>query len=121
MPDTTTYGTNGDDTLSGGNGKDTIYGLGGNDTLSGGNGVDTLFGGDGNDQLTGDNGSLRDGSNFGSFRGEAAGIGLAILFRPTIAGKDVSFILKWVHDIYARRHLEGSEIMLSVAFKIFGD
>ncbi len=25
-PDTTTYGTNGDDTLSGGNGKDTIYG-----------------------------------------------------------------------------------------------
>ena len=72
-------------------------------------------------QVTGDNGSLRDGSSFGSFRGEAAGIGLAILFRPTIAGKDVNFTLKWVHDVYARRHVEGSEIMFSVAFKMFGD
>src|SRR5687767_475997 len=57
MPDTITYGTNGNDTLSGGNGKDTIYGLGGDDIISGGNGVDNLFGGDGNDQLTGDNGN----------------------------------------------------------------
>jgi hypothetical protein len=72
-------------------------------------------------QLTGDSGSVAGGSNLGGFRGEAAGIGLAILFRPTIGGKDVSFTLKWVHDVYTRRHLEGSEIMLSVAFKIFGD
>jgi hypothetical protein len=72
-------------------------------------------------QVTGDNGSLLDGSNLGSFRGESAGVGLAILFRPTIGGRDVSFTLKWVHDIYSKRHLEGSEIMLSVGFKIFSD
>jgi hypothetical protein len=69
-------------------------------------------------QMSGDNGSLFDGSNLGSFRGESAGVGLAILFRPTIASKDTSFILKWLHDIYAKRRLEGSQIMLSVAFKI---
>ncbi|HEY0325919.1 MAG TPA: Ig-like domain-containing protein, partial [Allosphingosinicella sp.] len=57
MADTTTYGTDGDDILSGGNGKDTIYGGGGNDIISGGNGIDTLFGEDGDDQLTGDNGA----------------------------------------------------------------
>src|SRR5688500_2989530 len=57
MADNTTYGTSGDDILSGGNGKDTIYGGGGNDIISGGNGVDTLFGEDGDDQLTGDNGA----------------------------------------------------------------
>src|SRR5690349_1489470 len=55
MADSTTYGTNGDDVLSGGNGKDTIYGGDGNDVISGGNGIDTLFGDGGNDQLTGDN------------------------------------------------------------------
>ncbi|WP_166041349.1 Ig-like domain-containing protein [Sphingosinicella sp. YJ22] len=57
MSDDTTYGTSGDDILSGGNGKDKIYGGGGNDIISGGNGVDTLFGEDGDDQLTGDNGA----------------------------------------------------------------
>ncbi|HMG48576.1 MAG TPA: Ig-like domain-containing protein [Allosphingosinicella sp.] len=54
----TTYtGTSGDDTISGGNGVDTIYGGDGNDIISGGNGVDALFGEGGNDQLTGDNGA----------------------------------------------------------------
>jgi len=72
-------------------------------------------------QMSGDNGILLDGSNLGSFRGESAGIGLAILFRPKISGKDVSFTLKWLHDIYAKRHLEGSQLMLSVSFKMFGD
>ena len=45
MPDTTTYGTSGDDILSGGNGKDTIYGGDGNDTISGGNNNDSILGG----------------------------------------------------------------------------
>ena len=57
MPDTTTYGTSGDDILSGGNGKDTIYGGDGDDIISGGNGIDNLFGDAGNDTLTGDNGA----------------------------------------------------------------
>ena len=61
---------------------------------------------------------MLDQLNLGSFRGEAAGIGLALLFKPTVAGKDVNVILKWLHDIHARQPFEGSEIMLSVAFKI---
>ena len=56
MADNITYGTNGNDILSGGNGKDTIYGLDGDDIISGGNGVDRLFGDGGNDTLYGDNG-----------------------------------------------------------------
>jgi len=57
VPESTTYGTSGDDVLSGGNGKDTIYGGDGNDIISGGNGIDNLFGEGGDDQLTGDNGA----------------------------------------------------------------
>ncbi|HYI49526.1 MAG TPA: Ig-like domain-containing protein, partial [Allosphingosinicella sp.] len=57
MSDNITYGTNGDDILSGGNGKDTVYGGDGDDIVYGGNGVDNLFGDAGNDQLYGDNGS----------------------------------------------------------------
>ena len=72
-------------------------------------------------QVSSDDHPLLDGQNLGGFRGESAGIGLALLYKPTIAGNDVSFILKWVHDIYAKRRFEGSEIMLSVAFRLFGD
>jgi hypothetical protein len=53
--------------------------------------------------VSGDDASVLDKLNLGSFRGESAAIGLAILFKPTIGRKDVSFILKWVHDIYAKR------------------
>lgn len=52
----TTTGTNGDDTIDGGNGNDTISGLDGEDTLSGGNGNDTISGGDGDDTIDGGNG-----------------------------------------------------------------
>ena len=57
-------GTNGNDTLYGGAGNDTINGGGGNDTIYGGSGVDnvdgngdndTLYGGSGNDTLQGSN------------------------------------------------------------------
>ncbi len=44
-----TYGTHGDDTLTGSTGGDVLYGLGGNDTLGGKGGADTMFGGDGDD------------------------------------------------------------------------
>jgi hypothetical protein len=69
-------------------------------------------------QVTGDDADMLDQLNLGSFRGEAAGLGLALLFKPAVAGKDVNVVLKWVHDIHARRRFEGSEIMLSVAFKL---
>ena len=49
-------GDGADNTISGGNGKDTLYGAGGNDTLHGDNGVDAVYGQAGNDTLNGDNG-----------------------------------------------------------------
>ena len=53
----TASGTDGNDTLEGGNGDDTLFGLGGDDMLFGGEGDDTLFGGSGNDFLDGGNGA----------------------------------------------------------------
>lgn len=49
-------GTEGDDQLSGTNGRDLILGLGGNDIIAGDNQSDCLDGGPGNDLLTGANG-----------------------------------------------------------------
>ena len=50
------HGEDGNDKLKGGNGRDTLYGGNGNDKLKGGNGNDILYGGDGNDTLRGNNG-----------------------------------------------------------------
>ena len=47
----------GDDTIYGGNGNDTINGDDGNDILYGDNGDDTLYGGSGNDSIYGDYGN----------------------------------------------------------------
>lgn len=49
-------GTTGPDSLSGGNGHDSLFGLGGADTLSGGNGKDYASGGSGADTINGNNG-----------------------------------------------------------------
>lgn len=51
----TLFGLDGNDMLTGGNGSDTLDGGGGNDTLDGGNHDDTLLGGAGNDTLNGGN------------------------------------------------------------------
>jgi Ca2+-binding RTX toxin-like protein len=53
----TLTGNAGNDTLIGGNGTDLLVGGAGDDLLDGGNGTDTLRGGLGNDTLTGGNGS----------------------------------------------------------------
>ncbi|MBD2500053.1 choice-of-anchor I family protein [Anabaena azotica] len=53
------YGNRGNDTLIGGNGNDVIWGGAGADSLNGGNGNDTLIGGLGKDTLTGGSGSDR--------------------------------------------------------------
>lgn len=47
----------GNDTVKGGAGNDTLWGFAGNDRLIGGNGKDTLYGHAGNDTLTGGKGS----------------------------------------------------------------
>jgi Ca2+-binding RTX toxin-like protein len=53
----TLTGTAGNDSLNGGNGNDSLIGNAGNDTLIGGNGTDFLVGSAGDDLLNGDNGS----------------------------------------------------------------
>jgi hypothetical protein len=70
-------------------------------------------------QTTGDDANALSRFNLGSFRGESVGIGLAGLYQSTFGGKDVNFTLKWVHDVYARHRLEGSEIMLSVSWNLW--
>ncbi len=52
-----TYGSSGDDSLSGGAFRDNLQGGGGDDTLTGNGGRDTLDGGAGNDILTGGTGN----------------------------------------------------------------
>ena len=49
----TLFGESGNDTLDGGDGNDSLFGGAGADTLLGGNGADTLDGGTGNDSLSG--------------------------------------------------------------------
>ena len=49
-------GSNGDDTLNGGNGHEILSGRGGNDLINSGNGHDTAYGGAGNDEIYGDSG-----------------------------------------------------------------
>jgi Ca2+-binding RTX toxin-like protein len=55
----TLTGTNGGDTLSGGEGSDRLSGLAGNDTLDGDGGNDSLYGNLGNDALNGSGGNDR--------------------------------------------------------------
>lgn len=52
-----TWGTSGDDTITGASGADTIIGKDGNDTLNGGNGADNIHGGSGDDVIRGGDGS----------------------------------------------------------------
>lgn len=53
------YGEEGDDTILGSEGADTIYGGDGNDAIDGRNGSDQIIGGDGDDALWGSGGSDR--------------------------------------------------------------
>ena len=55
--DDTIYGGSGGDNLGGGNDGDHLYGGSGTDTISGGNNNDTIIGGYGADNLTGSNGN----------------------------------------------------------------
>jgi hypothetical protein len=61
-------------------------------------------------QITGDSG---DGAIFGDFKAEAAGIGPALLWTPSILGKDVPIIVKWLHEFHAENRLEGDHVMAS--------
>ncbi|MGI9509428.1 MAG: SphA family protein [Geminicoccaceae bacterium] len=66
------------------------------------------------DQVTGDSGS---GAILGDFKGEAAGIGPALLWTPKIKGKDVNVIVKWLHEFHAEWRLEGDHVFASFALQ----
>jgi hypothetical protein len=69
-------------------------------------------------QVTGDKG-VRPAALFpNGFRGEGVGLGLAVLGTPHIAGRDISLIGKWIHDVHTENRLRGDLFMLSVAFRL---
>ncbi|MGR9088707.1 MAG: SphA family protein [Gammaproteobacteria bacterium] len=49
------------------------------------------------------------------YRGEAAGIGPAVLYNPEIGGKRIAFIGKWIHEFDVKNRFQGDLGMLSVA------
>ena len=61
-------------------------------------------------QITGDHGS---GAQLGSFKGEAAGIGPALLWSRDFGRQNVTFIAKWLHEFHAKNRLEGDHVFLS--------
>ena len=63
-------------------------------------------------QVTGDSG---DGAILGSFKGEAAGVGPALLWSTDRLGREVTFIAKWLHEVHTDHRLEGDHFFLSFA------
>lgn len=61
-------------------------------------------------QITGDSGA---GAILGDFKGEAAGIGPAVLWNTKLGKKNVSFIAKWLHEFEVEKRLEGDHFFLS--------
>ena len=64
------------------------------------------------EQVSGDSG---DGAILGDFKGEAAGVGPALLWTTQIGRQSVSFIAKWLHEVHAENRLEGDHFFLSFA------
>lgn len=62
-------------------------------------------------QYSDDSGS---GAVLGDFKGQAAGIGPAILWIPKILGKDVNLVAKWFHEFEVKRRLKGDHILVEV-------
>jgi hypothetical protein len=65
-------------------------------------------------QITGDSGS---GAILGSFKGEAGGIGPAIMWMPKIKGRDIMISAKWLHDYHAENRPEGDHFYLNVTMR----
>ena len=61
-------------------------------------------------QITGDSGR---GALLGDFKGEAAGIGPALMWIPRIKDKDVVISAKWLHEFDTEHRLEGDHLFLN--------
>ncbi|MHC4708095.1 MAG: SphA family protein [Planctomycetota bacterium] len=62
-------------------------------------------------QITGDSGS---GAFLGDFKGEAAGIGPALLWATKMNDTDIIFSAKWLHEFHAKNRLEGDHLFFNV-------
>lgn len=65
-------------------------------------------------QLSADSGS---GARLGSFKGEAFGIGPAILWKPKAYKGDLVVVAKWLHDVHETNRLSGDYGQLTVGYK----
>lgn len=65
-------------------------------------------------QTTPDSGK---GATLGSYMSSGVGIGPTIVYTAPIAGKDVSFIAKWLHDLVGENRLKGDALYGSIAVK----
>jgi hypothetical protein len=63
-------------------------------------------------QVSGDSG---DGARLGDFKGEAAGVGPAVLWSTKGLGREVTIIAKWLHEYHAERRIEGDHVFVSFA------
>ena len=61
-------------------------------------------------QITGDSGS---GAILGDFKGEASGIGPALMWIPKIKGKELVTSLKWIHEFDTENRLEGDHLFMN--------
>ena len=62
-------------------------------------------------QTTGDSGS---GALLGDFKGEAAGIGPALMWATKIKDTDLVVTAKWLHEFHAEHRLEGDHLFLNL-------
>jgi hypothetical protein len=53
----------------------------------------------------------------GGYKSKGAAVGPAVVFSPSIGGKDINFIAKWLHEYYARNRLQGEWIWLTAIAK----
>jgi hypothetical protein len=65
-------------------------------------------------QLSGDGGG---GARLGSFKGEAFGIGPALVWMPAFGKGKLSLIAKWLHDLNHTNRMEGDYGQFVVAYK----
>ena len=59
-----------------------------------------------------------DGALLGSFKGEGAGIGPGVYYGREIAGRDVFFVAKWVHDYHAENRVKADYVYASFMLSI---
>jgi hypothetical protein len=66
-------------------------------------------------QVTGDSGG---GALLGDFKGEAAGIGPAVMWTTSLGNAPLILTAKWLHEFHTEHRLEGENLFLSVTLAL---